>query len=66
MTLSEWIKESGAKKVAQLLNVDRATVSYWRSGKKSPRAGKMLRIHNLSGKRVSLESMLKTAAKNEK
>ena len=65
MTLKEWIIKTGPKKAAQLLGVDPATVSYWRTGGVAPRPRYMVKIVKLSGGKVTFEHMVRTAAKNQ-
>lgn len=66
MTLHDWILKTEPKKVAQLLKVDDATVSYWKTGKALPRPEKMIAIHKLSRGRVSYKSMVENFLGNKK
>ena len=58
MTLTNWIINTGPKKVAKLLNVDPSTVSIWRSRGALPRPAQMVRIYKLTKGRVSYQEMV--------
>jgi DNA-binding transcriptional regulator YdaS (Cro superfamily) len=62
MTLCDWIKKTGAKKVARLLNVDPSTVSLWRNGRSTPRPKTMQKIIKITKGKVDYRGILESAA----
>jgi DNA-binding transcriptional regulator YdaS (Cro superfamily) len=63
MTLNKWIIKTGPKKVAKLLRVDPGTVSQWKTLDACPRPRAMVKIHQLSKKQVSYQSMIESFVK---
>lgn len=53
-----WIDKEGTKKVAEILGVQRATVSHWRVGRCLPRTDQMKLIKKVSNGFVSYESII--------
>lgn len=63
MTLRSWIEKTGPKKVAQLLKVEPATVSAWKTGTNRVPPIRMYEIHKLSKGKVSYKSMIESSVK---
>lgn len=64
MTLNSWIKKTGPKKVAAMLQVDQSAVSLWRTGKSHPSVESMFLIHRASKGKVTYKSMIENRFKN--
>ena len=63
MTLQTWIKQTGHKKVAQIIKVDPSTVSAWFTHRACPRPHVMQEINKLTRNKVSYKSMIETYTK---
>ncbi len=63
MTLQAWIKETGVLKVRKELDVDPATVNYWKMGRSLPRPKYLVKINKLSKGRVTYAEMIETYVK---
>ena len=63
MTLNNWIKTTGHKKVAQLVNVEPSTVSAWCTLRACPRPHVMQKINKLTKNKVSYKDMIETYTK---
>lgn len=60
MTLGNWIEKTGLKKVARDLDVEQATVYYWKNYQRCPRPEHLVRIEKLSKGKVTVGSIVKT------
>lgn len=64
MTLKDWARKEEPYKLAKQLGVTPSTIYYWITHNKLPRAKVMVKIHKLSGGKVTYKSMVENSAKN--
>lgn len=58
MSLRAWLHWTGTKRVATKLGVDVTNVRQWKRGHCLPRTNVMVKIHKLSGGRVTYKEMI--------
>lgn len=66
MELRAWIFEQGPKHLEKKFKVDRSTIYRWGLGNSMPTAKQLVKINELSDGKVTIESMVRYIARNQK